>query len=143
MKNIRDYINEENVIKDEIYKIFENSLTCSICSDIFINPMMCMNCQNVYCKACIDDWKKKSIKCPNRCENPNYNKSISTSEMLSKLKFICNKCDNVINYDDMKNHSLTDCSKKKKIEELPKSKTAENKNINKINSKLKNLNDNY
>ena len=98
---------------------------------------MCMNCQNVYCKTCIDDWKKKSIKCPNRCENPNYNKSLSTSEMLSKLKFICNKCDNVINYDDMKIHSLKDCSKEKKIEELPKSKSKEeeNKNINKINSK--------
>ncbi len=35
MANIRDYINEENVIKDEIFKAFENSVTCSICSDIF------------------------------------------------------------------------------------------------------------
>ena len=50
MANLRDYINDKTVIKDEIYKNFEYSVTCSICSEIMINPMMCMNCQTVYCK---------------------------------------------------------------------------------------------
>ena len=87
MSNLRDYINDKTVIKDEIYKNFEYSVTCSICSEIMINPMMCMNCQTVYCKSCIDNWSKKSAYCTNRCKNTNYKKSILSQTFLSKLKF--------------------------------------------------------
>jgi hypothetical protein len=136
MDNIRDYINEENVIKDEIYNNFESSLTCSICSDIIIEPTMCMNCQNVYCKKCIDDWSKKSSKCPNRCQNTSYNKSVSISEILSKLKFICKKCDNIVNYNEMKTHKYNCKRKKTPGENLSKSTIKDNKNeLSKINSK--------
>ncbi len=135
--DIREYINEENVIKDEIYNNFESSLTCSICTEIIIEPTMCMNCQNVYCKKCIDDWSKKSAKCPNRCQNTSYNKSVSISEMLSKLKFICKKCDNILNYDDMKKHK-NNCKKKKTPgENLTKNSIKDSPDeIQKINSKF-------
>ena len=134
MDNIRDYINEENVIKDEIYQTLENSVTCSICSDILIEPKMCMNCQNVYCEQCINDWAKKSNTCPNRCQNTKFNKSLGISELLSKLKFICSKCDAVINYDDMKKHSLINCKNKINIEKVNKNNIKE-KPTNTINSK--------
>ena len=68
---------------------------------------MCMNCLNVYCKKCIDDWSKKNNKCPNRCENPNYRKSIEKCNTLSKLKFKCEKCGKEIKYDDVKKHADT------------------------------------
>ena len=71
MDDIREYINEKNVMKDEIYNAFEASVTCSICSDILIEPMMCMNCQIVNCKKCKEDWISKSHICPNKCKNPN------------------------------------------------------------------------
>ena len=61
MDKLREYINEKNVIKDEFYTSFESSFTCSICSDIFIEPTMCMNCQNVYCKECIEGWLQKIL----------------------------------------------------------------------------------
>ena len=35
MENIRDFINDKNVIKDEIYLAFENSVLCPICTDVF------------------------------------------------------------------------------------------------------------
>ena len=34
MSKLREYINNNTVIKDEIYKQFESSLCCSICLDI-------------------------------------------------------------------------------------------------------------
>ena len=64
---------------------------------------MCMNCQNVYCKKCIDDWSKKDKRCPNRCDNPNYKRSIEKSNTLSKLKFKC----------EMYNHEIVEDSKRK------------------------------
>ena len=134
MDKIREYINEKNVIKDEFYTNFESSFTCSICSDIFIEPTMCMNCQNVYCKECIEGWLQKSTTCPNRCQNTNFDKSKSTIEMLSKLNFICDKCDRVISYDEMKNHSLSNCQKIDNNIITPSNN--ENKTpTNKINSK--------
>ena len=94
-------INEETVVKSEIYLAFKEEVSCPICSKIIINPVMCMNCQNVYCKKCIDEWSKKDNKCPNRCENPNYKKSIEKSNTLSKLKFKCEKCGEEILYDNI------------------------------------------
>ena len=134
MANIRDYINEENVIKDEIFKAFENSVTCSICSDIFIEPTMCMGCQNVFCKKCIENWSKKSDKCPNRCNNTSYHKSLAIIELLSKLKFICKKCDGLINYDDMNKHRLLNCKNKKNIEMINESENLQ-EDINEVHSK--------
>ena len=134
MDTIRDYINEANVVKDEIYQTLENSVTCSICSDILIEPKMCMNCQNVYCEQCINNWTQKSITCPNRCQNTKYSKSLGISELLSKLKFICSKCSDVINYDDMKKHRFIDCKNKIKIVKINKDKIKE-KPTNTINSK--------
>ena len=134
MENIREFINEENVIKDEIYKAFENSVICQICSDIFIEPTMCMECQNVYCKECIDNWSKRNNKCPNRCQNTHYQKSLAIIELLSKIKFICKKCDGIINYDDMKKHRLINCINKKNIVMIDQ-KDDSNLDIKEVNSK--------
>ena len=109
MSNLREYINESTVIKDEIYKQFESSICCVICQDIMIEPMMCMNCQAQYCKSCQENWSKKSKSCTNRCINTKYEKSILAQGLLSKLQFICKKCEKVIDYEDMKEHILSKC----------------------------------
>ena len=57
-----------------------------------------------FCKKCIDNWSKKSQQCPNRCNNPNYQKSIGKNDILSKLKFKCKGCDNPILYDNIRKH---------------------------------------
>lgn len=130
MDNIRDFISEENVIKDEIYKAFCNSVTCPICSDILIEPMMCMNCQTVDCRKCKEDWLLKSNTCPNRCPNPNYQKCLDISELLSQLKFICPNCDDIINYDDIQKHSLINCTRKGKMEKLKQSFITSENSVN-------------
>lgn len=121
MSYLRKYINEKTVIKDEIYQQFETSICCVICTDIIIDPMMCMNCQAQYCKECIENWKKKATQCTNRCKNANYKKSLLAQGLLSKLKFICIKCEKIIDYDDMKNHSLINCENEDKLKILRES----------------------
>ena len=74
---------------------------------------MCMKCQNVYCKNCIDKWNKKDNRCTNRCENTNYQKSLDRNDILSKLKFKCVKCDGEIEYNNVENHHNS-CQGKKK-----------------------------
>ena len=104
-KKMEKYINDNTIVKNDLYSVFQDLISCPICSNILINPLMCMNCQNVYCKKCIDEWSKKDNKCPNRCENPNFKKSIEKNNILSKLKFKCNKCEKEILYDDVQKHA--------------------------------------
>ena len=109
MEEIQDYINQNFVIKNEIYSSLESSIICIICLDIIIEPVMCVNCKNVYCKHCIDEWSKNNINCPHRCENPNYQKSIDLFNKLSQLSFNCKHCEKVISYNEMEKHLLSKC----------------------------------
>ena len=120
MESLKKYLNDENVVKDELYKAFQNSITCSICLDIIIEPTMCMKCQKAYCKDCIKNWAKINDKCPNRCQNPNYQKCLSMNELLSKLNFNCNICKNIINYNEVEKHYLSKCQLGKAINNLEK-----------------------
>ena len=109
MESIRNYINEKNVLKDDIYKSIENSITCMICLDIIIEPMICMSCHHSFCNNCINKWLKIDHKCPNRCKILNYQNDLELNKLLSKLKFGCEKCKKVINYDEMMKHFLSKC----------------------------------
>ena len=51
MSNLRKFINSDTLIKDEIYKNYEYSLCCAICSDILIESTICMYCQTLFCKT--------------------------------------------------------------------------------------------
>ena len=101
---MEEYINNDTIIKDEIYNLFKDTITSPLCFSILINPVMCMKCQKVYCKKCIDNWCKEHPKCPNQCTDPNYQRSLGKNDILSKLKFKCEKCENIIEYDNAKKH---------------------------------------
>ena len=118
------YVNDSTVIKDKIYDVFKDTITCPLCSNILINPLMCMKCQNVFCKRCIDNRPNKDEKCPKNCENPNYQKSIVKNEILSKLKFKCIGCGNEIMYDNCEKHHSSCCPNKSiNFEQNPRKNT--------------------
>ena len=62
----------ENVIQDDFFNSIKEEVTCSICLDIKVDPMMCTKCQNSYCANCIKNWEKKSLQCPFKCDSPSY-----------------------------------------------------------------------
>lgn len=103
---------DEYVIKDDFYKSIEDEITCSICSNIKRNPMMCIKCQNSFCSNCIEDWKKKSYNCPFKCINPEYTLCRIVKNLLSKLNFKCkNNCGEIIPFDKLNNHLEFECQK--------------------------------
>ena len=79
------FININSLVNNDINNAFKDLAICPLCSNILIEPYMCMKCQKVYCKKCIDEWKNKDDKCPNKCENPNYQKSLEKNNILCKL----------------------------------------------------------
>jgi hypothetical protein len=113
MEELRDYINEENLIKDETYKSLKISITCPICFDIFIEPMKCEKCNNIFCKKCLERWSREDKRCPNRCESPNYKRSPEKEELFSQLTFKCKKCKKIIKYSEMERHNYLKCGTEK------------------------------
>ena len=112
------FINIDTIIKNDIYNDLKEYIICPLCFNILINPIICMKCQKVYCKNCISFWNKKNVKCPNFCNNPNYQNCFEKRDILSALYFKCTKCKNNINYDDIKNHYTIHYGNTKSAEDL-------------------------
>ena len=123
---MNEYVNEKTIVKDQIYEMFGESITCPLCFKLMIEQVMCINCQNVYCKNCIEDWKKKGGGCPNHCEDAVFKDVIERNNNITKFKFKCIKgCGEEIPFKEIKNHYSSNCmSKKKKIKVLNKAQAA-------------------
>lgn len=106
---LKDYLNQDFVIKDTIYESSKDNIFCPICQDIKIKPVMCMNCQNTFCRSCIEKWNNYKNYCPNRCIYPDYKYGILIGNIVSKLKFKCKDCHEIINYENMEKHVLSKC----------------------------------
>ena len=126
------YVNNITLVEGEISQILVLSVTCPLCQNILIDPVIC-KCKKIYCKACIDDWSKKNKKCPNNCKKPNYQKYTGNYEVLSKLKFRCLGCQKEILYFDAKSHHKS-CCPDKKITKLKKVDQKEVSEMRKLNS---------
>ena len=110
---MEQYINNETIVKDQIYEIFQNEVTCPLCNNIFIDTVICSNCQKAYCQKCIEKWSKNNDKCPKNCEKAKYQENKGKNDILTKLTFKCKKCGEEIKYDEVKNHNNS-CSPSKK-----------------------------
>ena len=84
------------------YKIFKDSLYFPICFNIYIEPIICIKCQNLFYKKCID--KMEDIKWPNKWEEQNYQKSYSKYDILKYIKFNYKYWKTTIGYNDAQNH---------------------------------------
>ena len=107
---MEDYINDNTLIQNDYYNTFKDSVICPLCLCILIDPIMCMKCQNVYCKKCVKNWEKKEDKCPNRCIEPNYQTSKGKIDILSNLQFKCKDCKMTIKYNEVEEHRQICCA---------------------------------
>ena len=102
----------EYVIQDEFFQSIKEEITCTICLDIKIEPMMCTKCQNSYCASCIKNWEKKSPLCPMKCESPSYTIARVVKNLICKLNFKCkNGCNEIIPFEKIKSHYDFECKK--------------------------------
>jgi len=129
---MESYINKDTLVENEVTKMLKSSLMCPLCNNIYINPLMCMSCQKTYCKKCIDN-NGNNAKCPNNCDNPNYQKSIGTNDILSKLKFTCVGCEKEIGYDEAQKHHDS-CCPGKTSEKMNSNKTPNGGKLRRLKS---------
>ena len=124
------YVNEKTIIKDNIYDLFNESITCQSCKTIMIDPVICLNCQNIFCKKCQEKLKESGENCPVKCQNSNITEINPKNNYISKFKFKCIKgCGKEIMFNDIKNHYDTDCLlKRNRIVTLTPQQAAEYKN---------------
>ena len=126
---MEEYVNEDTIVKSEMYDAFKDDITCSLCGKLMIYPVQCSNCQNIYCKNCIENWKQKGGKCP-MCKDSTFKDVIEKNNHIKKFKFICIKgCGAKIPFSEINKHYSEDCllkkEKEKKIcEKIKKIKSA-------------------
>ena len=143
---MEEYVNEDTIIKNELYETLKDDITCSLCQHLMIYPVMCMNCMNIYCKKCIEDWTKKGGGCPNKCNEYKFKDVIEKNNHITKFKFKCIKgCGAEIPFLDLNKHYSENCSPKKvgdkKLKTLTSKEAAEykkntGKDIPHVNSKI-------
>lgn len=51
------------IVNKYVQDILESDLTCAICHDIYINPLI-LNCSHSFCKFCVYRWLSKQSGCP-------------------------------------------------------------------------------
>ena len=115
---MEEYVNEDSVIKNSQYEAFKEYIYCQKCECLMIEPVLCLNCQNKFCKKCAEECENKNGKCPLNCEKTSLRKVIGKNNMISKIKFKCIKgCGAEIPFDDINNHYNSNCIENKKNEE--------------------------
>ena len=145
-----EYITDDCVVEnDPTYIGIKNLIICPICNNIYKNPMQCNNCQKIFCKKCIENYKNDNI-CPINCQNPKYRESEDKNALLSLLKFLCKNCKKEISYNDIQSHLSSGCTTnllqtklfeeifaKKKLKKLEKNEKYKliGKNVNHLSSK--------
>ena len=140
---MEELVNINTIVDNDIYKTFKEMIICPICNNIYISPVMCLNCQKEYCKKCIENSIKNNEQNDQRCkcENPNFVASKGKQNLLSKLKFKCKDCDMEINYDDTPKHKeFCDIMKNFVVVEKPRIKKLNKKEMNKLSNEGNKIN---
>ena len=106
------YISVDEVINQNDLKIIIDLSKCCICKNILYEPVQCSECDNCFCKSCINEWLQKKFECPFRCKNSKFKPNRYINKVLSILNFKCrNGCESIIKYEDIKKHYEEDCEK--------------------------------
>ena len=125
-----EYVNEKTLIKNEAYTLLpEDLIICPIFQCLMIEPVLCTNCMNNFCKKWADDWNKRSKTCPNGCKDAILKNQIEKNRLITKLKFRCIKgCGEEILFTDIKSHYDSNCLEKKEEKKKEEKKKEEKKN---------------
>jgi len=83
---------ESLIINTEYYTELKDQVHCPICFNLLCEPLMCSNCEHVYCGDCFKTWLKKNDYCPSLCpKKPDTVKEVCKlfSKVLNGIKLRC------------------------------------------------------
>ena len=83
-------IDETLILNRAYYEQLKDQLSCTICSRLLEDPLMCSVCETPFCGKCINDWLARDKSCPLRCENSQVRElNRSLKKILDGLKLKC------------------------------------------------------
>ena len=110
-----EYFSDDCIIKDQIYLNIKDLITCPLCNKILKEPYMCIECQNAYCKKCLENYSNLK-RCPNDNKNTKFTHCIQKNDLLSKLKYRCKNCLKEVVQTDIQSHLKSNCKANTHIE---------------------------
>ncbi len=111
-----EYFSDDCIIQDTLFLAIKDLLICPQCNNILKEPYMCDDCQNVYCKKCLEKYSNDLRICPNNRKVSQFSHCISKAELLSKIKYRCKNCKKEVIQSDIKSHLELNCKKTNIIE---------------------------
>ena len=106
------YLDKADIVNIEECKAIESVIICTICDGVVVDPLQCVECENLFCRSCIEQWQKRSNSCPFKCQNFKLKKNKMMNNILKNVKFKCSKgCKMIIPYDELKEHYNQKCPK--------------------------------
>ncbi|CAK74299.1 unnamed protein product (macronuclear) [Paramecium tetraurelia] len=119
----KEDIDVVRILNFEEVKVFIDELICPICSYILIDPRICSDCSQGFCKQCLTQWFNKyhlkSCPCCRSISNEPDDGSKAPKllfKLLSKLKISCkyqnNGCKQAIWYESKEKHYEKECEYK-------------------------------
>ena len=103
-----EYFSDDRIIEDELYLTIKDLIKCPLCFKILKDPYMCIECQNAYCKKCVETYSNFK-KCPNDGKKTKFSHSIQKNDLLSKLRYRCKNCNKEVKQTDIQSHLKTNC----------------------------------
>ena len=128
-----DYVDESMVVNQTYFEEIKADITCLICSGLVIDPIKCSNCENSFCKLCIEQWKKVNVSCPLRC-SPVLSKYVEVPRIIKNLlERAIIKCRNgcITNLKNFKDHMVQCKFSHMKVNYLKKENEKLNTNLEK------------
>ena len=106
-------IDRQRVVGKDIEELDE--FTCSICHDIFEEPVVTQCCRQSYCTVCIHQWLEDNNTCPNDRKSLTVDQLSPAprfmTNLLNKLNIKCvnygNGCQSIVRFEEMANHMKT------------------------------------
>lgn len=100
------------ISKDRFYNLEDDHFDCVICQQVVINPKICVFCNNLFCKFCITEWKKKKPFCPFKCNKSSEMQigdiPASIKNLYESLRVKCSRedCDEVVSLKELVKHEM-------------------------------------
>ena len=108
------FINSERIIYTATTDktTIEDNLICLICQGVLYQPLECRSCQRAFCRACIQEWQRRTSRCPLKCAELDLaSPHFITQSLLEKLRLRCHNfaqgCDFAGEYHASLEHERT------------------------------------
>lgn len=100
------------ISKDRFHNLEDDYFDCVICQQVVINPKICVFCNNLFCKFCITEWKKKKPFCPFKCNTSSEMEigdiPASIKNLYQSLSVKCSRedCKEVVSLQELVKHEM-------------------------------------